>query len=160
MNTVWRSQTHLDDSSWEKNLCELCADVMLCAIWCYLYNLQNVKNTHGLVLILVKLQAEAKPFLSLYIFVGKISRFLRFCSLLTDFSFFNKSSKEKFGSFLLTNLESHFFFAILLILLFIVLLWDIKTRRQLENRDATKLFMRIDSSCSRNYTLFTRKNQN
>ena len=110
MNTIWRSQTHLDDSSWEKNLCELCADVMLCAIWCYLYNLQNVKNTHGLVLILVKLQAEAKPFLSLYIFVGKISRFLRFCSLLTDFSFFNKSSKEKFGSFLLTNLESLFFF--------------------------------------------------
>ena len=109
VNTVWRSQTHLDDSSWEKNLCELCADVMLCAIWCYLYNLQNVKNTHGLVLILVKLQAEAKPFLTLYIFVGKISRFLRFCSLLTDFSFFNKSSKEKFGSFLLTNLESLFF---------------------------------------------------
>ena len=27
-----------------------------CAIWYYLYNLKNVKNTHGGVLILVKLQ--------------------------------------------------------------------------------------------------------
>ena len=28
---------------------------MRCAIWCHLYNLKNVKNTHGGVLILVKL---------------------------------------------------------------------------------------------------------
>ena len=33
--------------------------VVRCTIWYYLYNLQNVKNTHGEVLILVKLQAEA-----------------------------------------------------------------------------------------------------
>ena len=32
---------------------------MRCAIWYYLYNLKNVKNTHGGVLTLVKLQAEA-----------------------------------------------------------------------------------------------------
>ena len=32
---------------------------MLCAIWYYLYNLKNVKNTHRAVLILVKLQAYA-----------------------------------------------------------------------------------------------------
>ena len=32
---------------------------MRCAIWYHLYNLKNVKNTHGGVLILVKLQAEA-----------------------------------------------------------------------------------------------------
>ena len=31
---------------------------MLCAIWYHLYNLKNVKNTHGGVIILVKLQAE------------------------------------------------------------------------------------------------------
>ena len=31
--------------------------VMLCAIWPHLYNLKNVKNTHGGVLLLVKLQA-------------------------------------------------------------------------------------------------------
>ena len=30
---------------------------MRCAIWYHLYNLKNVKNTHGGVLILVKLQA-------------------------------------------------------------------------------------------------------
>ena len=29
--------------------------VMHCAIWYHLYNLKNVKNTHGGVLILVKL---------------------------------------------------------------------------------------------------------
>ena len=32
---------------------------MRCAIWYHLYNLKNVKNTHGEVLILVKLQAQA-----------------------------------------------------------------------------------------------------
>ena len=32
--------------------------VMRCAIWYHLYNLKNVKTTHGGVLILVKLQAE------------------------------------------------------------------------------------------------------
>ena len=33
--------------------------VMRCAIWYHLYYLKNVKNTHGGVLISVKLQAEA-----------------------------------------------------------------------------------------------------
>ena len=33
--------------------------VIRCAIWYYLCNLKNVKNTHGGVLILVKLQAQA-----------------------------------------------------------------------------------------------------
>ena len=36
--------------------------VMLCAIWYHLYNLKNVKNTHGGVLLLVKLQAKACNF--------------------------------------------------------------------------------------------------
>ena len=31
--------------------------VMRCAIWYHLYNLKNVKNTDGRVLLLVKLQA-------------------------------------------------------------------------------------------------------
>ena len=34
--------------------------VVRCAIWYYSYNLKNVKKTHGGVLILVKLQAEAR----------------------------------------------------------------------------------------------------
>ena len=33
--------------------------VMFCAIWYHLYNLKNVKNTHGRVLLLVKLQAKS-----------------------------------------------------------------------------------------------------
>ena len=39
-------------------ICRLPPYVMRCAIWCHLYNLKNVKNTHGGVLILVKLQAS------------------------------------------------------------------------------------------------------
>ena len=34
---------------------------MLCAIWYHLYNLKNVKNTHGEVILLLKLQASALP---------------------------------------------------------------------------------------------------
>ena len=33
--------------------------VMRCAIWYHLYDLKNVKNTHGRALLLVKLQASA-----------------------------------------------------------------------------------------------------
>ena len=36
--------------------------VVRCAIWYHLYNLKNVKNTHGGVIILVKLQAEVCDF--------------------------------------------------------------------------------------------------
>ena len=36
----------------------LCSIVMLCTIWYHLQNLKNVKNAHGGVLLLVKLQAE------------------------------------------------------------------------------------------------------
>ena len=36
------------DDSWK--------NVMFCAIWYHLYNLKNVKNTDGGVLLLVKLQ--------------------------------------------------------------------------------------------------------
>ena len=33
--------------------------VMLCTIWYHLHNLKNAKNTHGGVLLLVKLQAKS-----------------------------------------------------------------------------------------------------
>ena len=33
------------------------SDVMFCAIWCHLQNLKNLKNTHGGVLLLVKIKA-------------------------------------------------------------------------------------------------------
>ena len=35
---------------------------MCCAIWYHLYNLKSVKNTHGGVLLSVKLHAEACNF--------------------------------------------------------------------------------------------------
>ena len=41
------------DKAWE-------VYVMFCAIWYSLHNLKNVKNTHGEVLLLVKLQAASK----------------------------------------------------------------------------------------------------
>ena len=52
--------------------------VMLCAIWYYLYNFKNVKNTHGGVILLVKLQAEActKTLLKLAFLHECFSRFL------------------------------------------------------------------------------------
>ena len=37
-------------------------NVMFCAIWYHLYNFKNVKNTHGGVLLLVKLQDAACNF--------------------------------------------------------------------------------------------------
>ena len=36
--------------------------VMRCAIWYHLYSLKNVKNTHGGVLLFVKLQAKPYAF--------------------------------------------------------------------------------------------------
>ena len=33
--------------------------VMFCAIWYHLFNLKNVKNTHGRVLLLVKVEAKS-----------------------------------------------------------------------------------------------------
>ena len=39
--------------------CEQAWYVMRCAIWYRLYNLKNVKNTHGRALLLVKLQAKS-----------------------------------------------------------------------------------------------------
>ena len=32
---------------------------MLCAMWCHVYNLKNVKNTHRGELLIVKLQSSA-----------------------------------------------------------------------------------------------------
>ena len=48
---------------------------MLCNIWYHLYNLKNMKNTHGGVLFLVKLQAEKQ--LKVTLVHGCFSRFLK-----------------------------------------------------------------------------------
>ena len=50
---------------------------MLCAIWYNLYNLKNVKNTHGWGLLLVKLQAEASSYKS----INSSSKLIRFFKL-------------------------------------------------------------------------------
>ena len=49
---------------------------MRCVIWYHLYNLKSVKNTHGVVLILVKLQAKPATLLKLTLPHGCFSRFL------------------------------------------------------------------------------------
>ena len=48
---------------------------MLCAISYHLHNLENVKNTHGGVLLLVKLQAEACNFTKVTLLHQCFSRF-------------------------------------------------------------------------------------
>ena len=48
--------------------------VMLCAIWYHLYNVKNVKNTYGGVLLFVKLQAAS--LLKVTLIQGCVSRFL------------------------------------------------------------------------------------
>ena len=52
--------------------------VVRCAIWYYLYDLKNLKNTHGEVLILVKLQAKPATLLKLALLHGCFSRFLNY----------------------------------------------------------------------------------
>ena len=47
-----------------------------------LYNFKNVKNTHGIVLLLVKLQAEACNLLKVTLLLGCFSRFLN-CTNVT-----------------------------------------------------------------------------
>ena len=51
---------------------------MRCAIRYYLYNLKNVKNTHGGVLILVKLQVSAYNFTKINIPTWVFFKFLNF----------------------------------------------------------------------------------
>ena len=52
--------------SWSSDVCRwvevVKRNVVHCSIWYHLYNLKNVKNIHGGVLLLVKLQASACNF--------------------------------------------------------------------------------------------------
>ena len=50
--------------------------MVLCKIWYYSYNLKNEKNTHGGVLLLVKLQASVCNFTKRTVLHGCFSRFL------------------------------------------------------------------------------------
>ena len=43
--------------------------VMFCAIWYHLYNLKHVKNFHGGVLLLVKLQKSNTPSSVIFMFL-------------------------------------------------------------------------------------------
>ena len=49
--------------------------VMRCTIWYRLYNLKNVKKTHGGVLLLVKLQAKSLSLPKVAFLQGCFSRF-------------------------------------------------------------------------------------
>ena len=50
--------------------------VMCCAIWYHLNNIKNVTNTHGGVLLLLKLQAKSATLLKVALLHGDFSRFL------------------------------------------------------------------------------------
>ena len=50
--------------------------MMFCAIWYIMYNLKNVRNTHGGVLLLIKLQAKPATLLKAILLHGCFSRFL------------------------------------------------------------------------------------
>ena len=49
---------------------------MRCSIWYHLYNFKNVKNTHGGVLLLVKLQAHPATLPKVTLLHGYFLRFL------------------------------------------------------------------------------------
>ena len=53
-----------------------CLSGVCCATWYHLYNLKNVKNTHGGMLLLVKLQAKPATLLKVTLLHGCFSRFL------------------------------------------------------------------------------------
>ena len=42
--------------------------VMFCTIWCYMYNLKNVKNTHGGVLLLATFLKKHSSMGAFYVF--------------------------------------------------------------------------------------------
>ena len=70
---------------------------MRCGIWYHLYNLKNVKNTHGGVLILVKLQAEA-TFLNLTLLHGCFSCCLNCTQIAQHITFLCRSNCPTFRS--------------------------------------------------------------
>ena len=75
--------------------------VVRCTIWYHLYNFKNVKNTHGGVLILVKLQTEAFPwvfftFFKLYKWY-QIAQRITYSCVLTRKWFHQRQRLEIFG---------------------------------------------------------------
>ena len=65
------------------------SDEMLWAIWYDLYNLKNVKSTHGGVLLLVKLQAEVtKSNTFPWVFFTFFKLYKKCCSIFPKMSFF------------------------------------------------------------------------
>ena len=77
---------------------------MLCTIWCHFYNLKNMKNTHGGVLLLVKKPATLlKVTLSPWVFFTffKINKWYQMAQHITmycnrDFDFFFQCSSKVF----------------------------------------------------------------
>ena len=86
---------------------------MRCAIWYHLYDLKNVKNNHGEVLFLVKLQAKAYNSIKVTLIHGCFPRFLnctngtklRKASYLLG-THFSHSLPISYGWFLSTALEN------------------------------------------------------
>ena len=73
VSMAWRYEKFFFQDCWFK----WWYNTMLCAIWYHLYNFKNVKNTHGGVLLLVKLQPKKRAtLLKVTLLHGCFSRFL------------------------------------------------------------------------------------
>ena len=73
---------------------------MRCAIWYHLYNLKNVKNTHGGVLILVKFKINTPPWVFFTIF--KLHKWYQILQRIT----YQPETNWIFHSLLLANFFS------------------------------------------------------
>ena len=76
LTSTFREQMRLSLSKghYKSSNCRLC--VMFCAIWYHLHNFKNVKNTYGVELISVILQAKSlKPYWKLYASMGVLHVF-------------------------------------------------------------------------------------
>ena len=63
-------------TSWHQNFWQLGPNMMRCEIWHHSYNLKNVKNTHGRVLLLVNLRPRTVTLLKVSLLHGCFSRSL------------------------------------------------------------------------------------
>ena len=113
--------------------------VILCATWYHLYNFKNVKNTHGGVLLLVKMQGSACKFTKSNTLAWVFCTFLKFVYCANG----TKSRKVSHTKYTAWNIHHHIiFFVILLRLQFAFSFWSFQRFiiQTSETATANKLF--------------------
>ena len=80
--------------------------VILCATWYHLYNFKNVKNTHGGVLLLVKMQGSACKFTKSNTLAWVFCTFLKFVYCANG----TKSRKVSHTKYTAWNIHHHIIF--------------------------------------------------